>query len=145
MSQRNAPYGLAVSMALFLAAITASHAAGDVEYLRTLKLPAQSDSVAYPKSVAADLHTGEIFVCDARGNRILIFDEDGLFDYEINGGTVFRGPRDIAVDPEGLYAAPCQPRVPAGDSRAGFRWTLSARDRASRATPPESGNPTSYH
>jgi len=69
--------------------------------LRTLRLPAQSDSASYPRSVTADLNTGEIFVCDSRGNRILIFDSDGLFNYEINGGVVFRAPADVGIDPEG--------------------------------------------
>lgn len=61
-----------------------------------------ADEIGYPRGVTADLHTGEVFVCDARRNRILIFDAEGLFSYEIPGGSVFSGPSDVAVDPEGI-------------------------------------------
>ena len=36
------------------------------------------------------------------GDRILIFDTDGIFLHEIPGGDVFSAPRDLAVDPEGF-------------------------------------------
>lgn len=70
-------------------------------YRRLLGLPVVGDTVGYPVSVSADLHTGEVFVCDSRRNRILIFDADGLFSFQIPGGDRFSAPRDVAVDPEG--------------------------------------------
>ena len=70
-------------------------------YVRRLVLPVSGDQIGYPQGVTADPHTGEIFVCDSRVNRILIFDADGLFLYEIPGGDTFAAPQDVAVDPEG--------------------------------------------
>jgi hypothetical protein len=64
-------------------------------------MPSRADDFSNPKSVTADLHTGEIFICDLRNNRIVIFDHQGLFLYMIPGGEVFRTPIDIAVDPQG--------------------------------------------
>jgi hypothetical protein len=70
-------------------------------FVRRLALPVADDAIGYPRGVTADPHTGEVFVCDTRGNRILVFDSEGLFVYEIPGGDVFTAPRDVAVDPEG--------------------------------------------
>ena len=67
-----------------------------------LRLPGGDDRFGYPVSVTADLHTGEVFVTDIRDHRIVIFDAEGLFSFEIPGGDVFRSPRDVAVDPEGF-------------------------------------------
>ncbi len=71
------------------------------EYAARLRMPARLDSLGYSRAVAADLHTGEIFVCDSRKQRIVIFDRQGLFLYQIPGGEIFRAPVDLAVDPEG--------------------------------------------
>ena len=72
------------------------------EYIQRLALPVAQDDIGYGQSVTIDPHTGEIFVCDPRSNRILIFDREGFFKYQILGGTEFSGPRDLAVDPTGL-------------------------------------------
>ncbi len=72
------------------------------EYVQRLTLPVAQDDIGYGQSVTVDHHTGEIFVSDSRTNRILIFDQDGFFKFQILGGTEFSGPRDLAVDPEGL-------------------------------------------
>ena len=72
------------------------------EYVQRLALPVAQDDIGYGQSVSVDPHTGEIFVCDSRTNRILIFDSEGFFEYQILGGTEFSGPRDLAVDPTGL-------------------------------------------
>jgi hypothetical protein len=71
------------------------------EYSRRLDLPFRGDTLGFSRSVTADLHTGEIFVCDWRFNRIAIFDERSLYRYMIPGGKMFSSPADIAVDPEG--------------------------------------------
>jgi DNA-binding beta-propeller fold protein YncE len=92
--------------------LTAPLAAQEPSFVRRLALPVVGDSIGYPRGVSADLHTGELFVCDTRLNRILIFDEEGLFRHEISGGDVFVAPRDVAIDPEGylLLAANHQRR-----------------------------------
>jgi DNA-binding beta-propeller fold protein YncE len=70
-------------------------------YVERLDLPVASDSIGMPRGVTADLHTGEVFVCDSFQNRVVIFGPDGAFRFQIVGGEVFSTPRDVAVDPEG--------------------------------------------
>lgn len=84
-----------------VAPASAQEPPGRPAYSRTLDLPVASDALASSDAVHADLHTGEVFVCDARRNRIVIFDADGAFRYQIPGGDAFAYPRDLAVDPEG--------------------------------------------
>jgi hypothetical protein len=83
------------------AAAAGTAAAQEPVYVRRLVLPVAEDTIGYPPGVTADLHTGEVFVCDARLNRVLVFDSEGLFLYEMPGGEVFTGPQDVAIDPEG--------------------------------------------
>lgn len=70
-------------------------------YLQRLDLPVAADALGSSEAVTADRATGEVFVCDSRRNRIVIFDSEGLFRYQIAGGETFGAPRDVAVDPEG--------------------------------------------
>ena len=72
-----------------------------IEYSARLRMPSRLDRLGFSRAVTADLHTGEIFVCDTYGQRIVIFDRLGLFLYQIPGGDHFRTPLDIAVDPDG--------------------------------------------
>jgi len=98
-SQIHAGRALAAILAV-ASAVTA--AAQEPVFVRKLVLPVAQDAIGYPHGVTADPHTGEVFVCDSRTSRILIFDADGLFLYEIPGGDRFAAPQDITVDPEGL-------------------------------------------
>jgi len=66
-----------------------------------LEPPVVTDALISSDAVAADPVTGEIFVCDSRRNRIVIFDERGLYRDQITGGDAFSSPRDLAVDPSG--------------------------------------------
>jgi hypothetical protein len=75
--------------------------AGEPVYARRLDLPVAADALISSDAVTADLVTGEVFVCDARQNRIVIFDAEGVFRYQIPGGDAFGYPRDLAVDPDG--------------------------------------------
>ena len=70
-------------------------------YQDILTLPVSGDRIVSAAAVTVDEATGEIFVCDERGDRVLIFDRDGLFRFEIPGGEVFSAPRDLAVDRDG--------------------------------------------
>jgi DNA-binding beta-propeller fold protein YncE len=95
-------FGLRVVGALaLLGALGLPAAAQEPAYVRRFVLPVAEDTIGYPRGVTADGHTGEVFVCDTRRGRILIFDTEGLFLHEIPGGDVFSGPRDLAADPEG--------------------------------------------
>jgi hypothetical protein len=88
--------------ALLLSGPLASAADLVPTYLRRLALPVAGDDIRFGQCVAADLHTGEIFVCDPRANRLLVFDPEGRFRYQILGGEGMTSPDDIAVDPDGF-------------------------------------------
>lgn len=76
-------------------------AQGEPVYSHRLDLPVAADALVSSDAVTADRVTGEVFVCDARRNRIVIFDAEGTFRYQIPGGDSFGYPRDLAVDPDG--------------------------------------------
>ena len=78
-----------------------SAGAESLTFRQRLQLPVARDDIGYGQAVTVDPQTGEVFVCDPRTNRILIFDRDGYFSYQILGGDEFSAPRDLAVDPEG--------------------------------------------
>jgi len=92
---------LLAASAVLASSGVASEEAPPVHYVYSLELPTAGDVITYPQSVVADPHTGEVFVCDLRANRILIFDSRGLYRYQIQGGDAFRAPRDLALDPTG--------------------------------------------
>ena len=96
-----------IAVSLFLIAAWVGLAAGEEDqpsYVYRLTPPVRGDEIGYATAVTADLVTGEIFVCDSRRSRILIFDSDGLYRYQIRGGEVFSAPRDVAVDQDGLFS-----------------------------------------
>jgi len=73
-------------------------------FVKQLTLPVLEDSIGFAHSVTVDLTTGEVFVCDTRRDRIIVFDDEGVFSFEIAGGHDFRSPADLAVHPRGhLY------------------------------------------
>jgi DNA-binding beta-propeller fold protein YncE len=77
-------------------------AAGELRYVQRLVLPTELELLGYPQAVTADPHTGEVFVCDTYGNRLVIFAPDGSLAHQIPGGRLFDSPFDVAIDPEGL-------------------------------------------
>ena len=104
MKHRRAGSAL-VLWALFAGVLATGSSAGaqadGPEYANRLRMPAQLDGLGYSRAVSADLHTGEIFVCDSRKQRVVIFDRQGLYLYQIPGGEIFRAPVDLAIDPQG--------------------------------------------
>jgi DNA-binding beta-propeller fold protein YncE len=72
-----------------------------IAFEAAVKMPVRGDAFRQPRAVHADIHTGETYVCDTFRNRIVIFDQEGFFRFEIAGGSIFRAPTDVAVDPEG--------------------------------------------
>jgi DNA-binding beta-propeller fold protein YncE len=94
----------AVGVAILTLITSAREKTYGAEFAQRLQMPVRGDEMRQPRAVHADLVTGEVFVCDTIEHRVLIFDEKGLFRFEIAGGEIFRAPVDIAVDPEGyLY------------------------------------------
>jgi len=93
-----------VAVSLLLMAAGAALAADEEDqpsYVYRLTPPVRGDEIGYAIAVTADVVTGEVFVCDSRRNRILIFDSKGSYRYQIHGGAVFSSPRDVAVDQDG--------------------------------------------
>jgi len=73
-------------------------------FVKQLTLPVLNDTIGFARSVTVDLTTGEVFVCDTRRDRIVVFDDEGVFSFEISGGHDFRSPADLAIHPRGhLY------------------------------------------
>ena len=101
MTQGTRPARRLLAALVLGAAAAGTAVAQEPVYVRRLVLPVAEDTIGYPPGVTADLHTGEVFVCDARLNRVLVFDSEGLFLYEMRGGDVFTGPQDVAIDPDG--------------------------------------------
>ena len=99
---RTAVSSIAGALLLLFGPSLATVANDDSPYLKRLVTPGSADPLRQPVAVHADLHTGEIFVCDRRTNRVVIFDERGLYRYQIRGGSIFTAPTDVAVDPEGF-------------------------------------------
>lgn len=91
-------------VAVAVAASSAIGFAADVpilRYLLQLEPPVATDALLSSDAVTADHVAGEIFVCDSRRDRIVIFDANGLYRDQIPGGDAFSSPRDLAVDPQG--------------------------------------------
>ncbi|MGB3564858.1 MAG: NHL repeat-containing protein [Thermoanaerobaculia bacterium] len=102
MKSRRKPSTRGMLGALALAIATAAPSTSqEPVFVRRLELPIAGDAIGYPRGVTADPHTEEIFIGDSRGNRILIYDGEGRFKFQITGGDVFSAPHDIAIDPEG--------------------------------------------
>ena len=99
MSWRSVRIGLTV---IVFGAIAPLAVAQAPNYVQRLQLPVSRDDIGFGQAVTADPHTGEVFVCDPRSNRILIFDDEGYFKFQILGGIEFSSPKDLAVDPEGF-------------------------------------------
>jgi uncharacterized protein YijF (DUF1287 family)/sugar lactone lactonase YvrE len=95
--------GVMAGALFLLGAVAGAQPPGSIPplYTQRLRMPVRGDDFAQPRAVVADLHTGEVFVCDSLGNRVVIFDERGRFRYQIRGGSTFQSPIDLAVDPEG--------------------------------------------
>ncbi len=92
---------LGFAVLVLIAGRTAQGSTPEIRYAQRLRMPSSQDQLGNPRAVHADLHTGEVFVCDTRRNRVVIFDRQGLYLYQIPGGEIFRAPVDVAVDPEG--------------------------------------------
>ncbi len=94
--------GVALAALLF-AAGSSGQPPGSIPpvFTQRLQVPVRGDDLEQPRAVVADLNSGEVLVCDTLANRIVIFDAQGRFRYEIPGGAAFQSPVDLAVDPEG--------------------------------------------
>ena len=72
------------------------------EYLRDLSLPGSQNHFLRPSAIHVDKRFDEIFVADPGNNRIVIFDENGVYRHEFRGRGHFSTPWDLTVDSEGF-------------------------------------------
>ncbi len=72
------------------------------EYLHDLSLPGSQNHFLRPSAIYVDEWFDEIFVADPGNNRIVIFDENGVYRYEFRGREHFSTPWDLTVDSEGF-------------------------------------------
>lgn len=93
--------GMLAALLAVISVLPAPVTSQEPVYASRLELPIAGDSIGYPRSVTADRHTDEIFVCDTRRGRILIYDGQGRLKFQIPGGDVFSAPIDLAIDQEG--------------------------------------------
>jgi sugar lactone lactonase YvrE len=92
----------ALTVAMLVALGAGAATSQQPSFRQRLQLPVARDDIAYGQAVTVDPHTGEVFVCDPRTNRILVFNREGFFTYQILGGDNFAAPEDLAVDPDGF-------------------------------------------
>ncbi|MBC8366026.1 NHL repeat-containing protein [bacterium] len=71
------------------------------EFLRDLLPAGSSSSFLRPTDIHVDANSGEIFVTEAGGNRILIFNADGMLRYQFSCGDVMTHPSCLDVDADG--------------------------------------------
>ncbi len=71
------------------------------EFVRFLTLPGEGNHFLRPRT-ALDHHHDELMVVDPGHNRVVIFDPNGTYRFEIAGGERFSMPFDVAVDSEGF-------------------------------------------
>lgn len=74
---------------------------GPAELEHSLRLPGMNDPIRRPMALHVDHRHGEIFVGDTGGNRIVIFDRDGLYRYQFGCADHIGSPQGVVVDSEG--------------------------------------------
>lgn len=75
---------------------------GPAELVRSLRLPGVADEIRRPLALHVDRHHDEIFVADTGANRIVVFDEAGLYRYQFPCADHIGTPQGIAVDSDGF-------------------------------------------
>jgi DNA-binding beta-propeller fold protein YncE len=101
---RDLAIGLATGVVILAAGMNwaAAAAVDKATYADRLRLPYRDDRLGISRSVTVDRMTGEIFVCDWRYERIVIFDDRLLFRHIMSGDRFSSSPNEVAVDPEGF-------------------------------------------
>ncbi len=84
--------------ALLASPVSASCAAAPAQ--AGLRYPAGAQQAPQPAGIWVDAR-GEIYVADALGSRIIIYDHDGNYEFEFSTRTRLSGPRQVAVDSKG--------------------------------------------
>ena len=71
------------------------------EFVREFSLPGQSNQLLRPSAIHIDRKFNEVLISDPGHNRIVIFDDNGVYRFEFSGGEIFSTPGDLVVDSEG--------------------------------------------
>ena len=110
---RSAPWLLALTVGVggFLGVVVHASAQNSSELpslsvpadlVRALHLPGSGEEIRRPSALFTDEVHGEILVADSQGNRIVIFDRDGVYRYEFDCADHVTSPVDLVVDSEGF-------------------------------------------
>ncbi len=100
--QTRDPLGVLVMLAcvgLFLTYGVSTRAAV-ATYVNSLAYP-ESGQLLDPGSLTCDIHTGEVFVTDNRGQRVVIFDKQGRYAFDFGDPDHLTGLRQCVVDSAG--------------------------------------------
>jgi outer membrane protein assembly factor BamB len=71
------------------------------EFVSELSLPGQNNQLLRPSAIHIDRQFNEVLISDPGHNRIVIFDNKGIYRFEFSGGENFSTPGDLVVDSEG--------------------------------------------
>jgi len=107
IKQNTSKLGQAAS-ALFLFLLISPHVAGQGEnlyspavFIGELTLPGTGNQFLRPARILVDHSSDEILVADRGNNRIVIFDQGGVYNFDFSVGEYCGVPTDIAVDSTG--------------------------------------------
>jgi DNA-binding beta-propeller fold protein YncE len=89
--------GVLLASAVLILIVTGSGFAGAAHFINDLTYP-ESGQLLDPGSVTCDSHTGEIFVTDTRGQRVVIFDRQGRYAFDFGDPDHLPGLRQVAAD-----------------------------------------------
>lgn len=86
-------------------------------FSRQLRIPTSGAVIKRAAAVHADPSANEVFVSDQSGSKLVIFGPDRFFRFSIIGGSTFRTPIDLAVDPDGFILL-----LAVFEGRKGLAW-----------------------
>ena len=71
------------------------------KFIRELAMPGSGNHFLRPGRILVDRNFNEIFVADSGNNRIIIFDRDGIYNFEFPVDEYCGAPSDISIDSQG--------------------------------------------
>ncbi len=91
---------------VFVRPIAAQQASGQplavpAQFVQRLTLPGEMNELLRPGRMFVDRQFGEIFVSDPGNNRVVIFDQNGVFRFEFFGTDIYGSAYDMVVDSKG--------------------------------------------
>lgn len=99
-------YGIMVAFVLLAGSSVAQQPTGQplavpAQFVQRLTLPGEMNELLRPGRMFVDRHFGEVFVSDPGNNRVVIFDQNGVFRFEFYGSDLYGSAHDMVVDSKG--------------------------------------------